>query len=84
MAYTNIISRRLDREVINLGFSGNANLSLKGGTHSFATGYIGAGESLTGAVTNNGANITFTSKLTLADHNGATGYFCNKSGEPAL
>ena len=26
MAYTNIISRRLDREVINLGFSGNAKL----------------------------------------------------------
>ncbi|MBR5385214.1 MAG: SGNH/GDSL hydrolase family protein [Bacteroidales bacterium] len=29
MAHTNIISRRLDREVINLGFSGNAKLDLE-------------------------------------------------------
>lgn len=29
MAYTNIISRRLDREVINLGFSGNALLDME-------------------------------------------------------
>lgn len=29
MAHTNIISRRLDREVINLGFSGNAMLDLE-------------------------------------------------------
>ena len=29
MAFTNIISRRLDRETINLGFSGNAHLDLE-------------------------------------------------------
>ena len=29
MAYTNIISRRLNRECINLGFSGNALLDLE-------------------------------------------------------
>ena len=29
MAYTNILARRLDREVINLGFSGNAKIDLE-------------------------------------------------------